>query len=230
MRPNQLCGAKRRNGEPCKGWAMANGRCRIHGGKTPRGLASANWKTGAFSKAMPVGVAARYQAARHDPELLRLERDVALADARLLEVLGELGKPGADWTAVLAAKEKVVEDRKRGTDALLFMEHVAQLLTAIEGAAGDSARWDEILELIEARRKAIDSIWKHQVQAAEVLTLQEAGALFASLAAIIRESFVRLMQKLSDDETKKMAKDALQEISDGFVKATNASPGKGRIQ
>lgn len=34
------CGAKTRSGTPCKGPAMANGRCRMHGGKStgPRTL------------------------------------------------------------------------------------------------------------------------------------------------------------------------------------------------
>ena len=30
------CGAKTRAGSPCKGPAMPNGRCRMHGGATPR--------------------------------------------------------------------------------------------------------------------------------------------------------------------------------------------------
>jgi hypothetical protein len=49
-----LCGAKTRRGTPCKGPAMANGRCRMHGGtstgpRTPEGLERcrmANWKHG----------------------------------------------------------------------------------------------------------------------------------------------------------------------------------------
>ena len=33
--PHKTCGAHaRRTGQPCKGWAMANGRCRLHGGKS----------------------------------------------------------------------------------------------------------------------------------------------------------------------------------------------------
>ncbi|WP_454888686.1 HGGxSTG domain-containing protein [Sphingobium indicum] len=32
-----ICGAKRRNGEPCRKLPMRNGRCHLHGGKTPRG-------------------------------------------------------------------------------------------------------------------------------------------------------------------------------------------------
>ena len=51
------CGAKTREGTPCRGPAMANGRCRMHGGKstgprTPEGLErsrKANWKHGLYS-------------------------------------------------------------------------------------------------------------------------------------------------------------------------------------
>jgi hypothetical protein len=51
------CEAKTRNGTPCRGPAMANGRCRMHGGtstgpRTPEGLErsrKANWKHGYYS-------------------------------------------------------------------------------------------------------------------------------------------------------------------------------------
>ena len=33
-RHNERCGAKTRDGYPCKNWAMPNGRCRMHGGKS----------------------------------------------------------------------------------------------------------------------------------------------------------------------------------------------------
>jgi hypothetical protein len=51
------CGARTRNGTPCMGSAMTNGRCRMHGGRstgprTPQGLArsrKARWKHGRYS-------------------------------------------------------------------------------------------------------------------------------------------------------------------------------------
>lgn len=51
------CGAKTRRGTPCRAPAMANGRCRMHGGcstgpRTPEGLERcrrANWKHGRYS-------------------------------------------------------------------------------------------------------------------------------------------------------------------------------------
>src|SRR5215203_4783312 len=51
------CGASCRDGQPCRGAAMANGRCRMHGGpstgpRTPEGLErsrKSNWKHGHYS-------------------------------------------------------------------------------------------------------------------------------------------------------------------------------------
>src|SRR5271157_511534 len=53
----QRCSARTRKGTPCKGPAMRNGRCRMHGGAStgPRTSASlahsarANWKHGRYS-------------------------------------------------------------------------------------------------------------------------------------------------------------------------------------
>src|SRR5437868_12153219 len=50
------CGARsKRTGKPCRGAAMPNGRCKLHGGKStgPRTLERsrrANWKHGHFSR------------------------------------------------------------------------------------------------------------------------------------------------------------------------------------
>ena len=71
------CGAKTRKGAPCRAPAMANSRCRMHGGKstgprTPEGLErsrKANWKHGLYSAE---SIAAR----RYMNQLLRDSREV----------------------------------------------------------------------------------------------------------------------------------------------------------
>ena len=48
---HKRCGAKTRDGDPCKNWAMPNGRCRMHGGKStgprPENRGKAGFKHGA---------------------------------------------------------------------------------------------------------------------------------------------------------------------------------------
>src|SRR5579871_5515650 len=90
----QRCGAKTRSGGSCRQWAMPNGRCRMHGGKTPRGPALPQYKHGRYSKVLPADLAARYAEARTDQELVAFRDDIALVDARLADVLARLGQGG----------------------------------------------------------------------------------------------------------------------------------------
>lgn len=55
VKNRKRCGAKTRNGGTCKNWAMPNGRCRMHGGKStgaPKGNQNSK-KHGFFSKYIP---------------------------------------------------------------------------------------------------------------------------------------------------------------------------------
>ena len=71
------CGARTRAGHPCGRYAMANGRCRMHGGlstgpRTPEGLEQsqkANWKHGRYSKEAII-------QRRKDRALVRLMREL----------------------------------------------------------------------------------------------------------------------------------------------------------
>ena len=66
------CGAKCRNtGQRCRQWAMRNGRCRMHGGKSPGVPGNRNaWKHGIYS---------RYMTAK-DKELLAVMTSGELTD------------------------------------------------------------------------------------------------------------------------------------------------------
>jgi len=68
--------------------------CRIHGGATPRGLASADWKHGRYSKVLPPNLRDAYERARTDTELIPLRDELALLDARLGELVGSLADGG----------------------------------------------------------------------------------------------------------------------------------------
>lgn len=50
MHDSPRCGAMTRAGTPCMAPAMANGRCRMHGGKSLSGRAHGRYKHGHFTK------------------------------------------------------------------------------------------------------------------------------------------------------------------------------------
>ena len=55
VKKRKRCGAKTRSGGKCKNWAMANGRCRMHGGKStgPPKKNKNSMKHGLFAKYLP---------------------------------------------------------------------------------------------------------------------------------------------------------------------------------
>ena len=86
----RTCGAKTRSGGRCKNLAMhPAGRCRMHGGKSLRGLASPRYKHGKYSKdtLTKMARAAGARAAAAAAEM------VAVLDeprSELAELLGDL--------------------------------------------------------------------------------------------------------------------------------------------
>ena len=133
------CGAKTRSGAPCRSKAMPNGRCRMHGGKSLSGAAVNTFKHGRYSKHLPTRLAARYQEALADQEILSLHEDIALLDLRIWELLGSGKKtPNAvEWFAVeqaLDLRRRLVDsERKRLVDMqqLMTTEQAMTLLAAV---------------------------------------------------------------------------------------------------
>ena len=76
---SNLCGAKTKAGGLCRRKGMPNGRCQMHGGTAPTGLASPNFKHGRYSKAFGK-IGKRFEESINDPALLDPRRAVATQD------------------------------------------------------------------------------------------------------------------------------------------------------
>src|SRR5262249_51325510 len=87
----RICGARgKRSGKPCQRAPMANGRCPIHGGKTPVGVAASRFKHGRYSKHLPQGLRNKYKAALSDPRLTSLKDELAIQVTRLNQLFEAL--------------------------------------------------------------------------------------------------------------------------------------------
>jgi hypothetical protein len=128
--------------------------CRYHGGLTPRGPASPQVRTGKYAKFLPARMVARYEASLHDPELTSLRRELALTDARLLDLLAHVdtGESRALWQALQDAYQ-AFKIAQRGGDVAKMRTTVAEVETCIEQGGRDAEAWQEIQSLIESRRK-----------------------------------------------------------------------------
>src|SRR5215207_6088014 len=71
----------------CENPSMANGRCRMHGGLTPRGTDLPQFVHGRYSKSLPDRMVERYEQALADEERHDLADEIALAEMKVDDLL-----------------------------------------------------------------------------------------------------------------------------------------------
>lgn len=182
------CGAKKRNGQPCQQWPIkGRTRCRLHGGKSRIGSGAGRYIHGRYSRCLPTRLAAAYEHATHDPQLLELRRDIALTDARIMDMLQRVdsGESGTLWRQAQAAMRRFTRKHARGNiDAM--QRAFAQVQRLITQGAADYAAWQEVGELLEQRRKLCDSENRRLVQAHDMISAEQAMVLLAQVVEAIQ--------------------------------------------
>jgi hypothetical protein len=206
--PGDACGAKTRSGEPCKNAPMLNGRCRMHGGMTPRGPAHGAFKHGRHSKFLPARLADRYQEAMDDDALLELRSEIALLDVRISEVVQRIdtGESGRLWEELKdALRTFIAELTKRNADRM--REPLQRMEHLIEHGTEDKVVWDELGRLLEQRRKLVESERKRMVEMHQMLTTEEAMTLLAAVVDSLRRHVVdrKVLAAVSADLTRLVA-------------------------
>lgn len=191
-----ICGAKRKQGKGiCHATALyPNGRCRVHGGPTPIGPANPNYRTGTHSKwgILPTGLAGHYArtSAQTDAALMTLTGELALIDARVAEQLAAIGTTGSAklWGEARAKFEAFkVAGAQKGQlgSARVALEQLEGILE--KGSAG-SITWDNLLELLEARRKMVETESRRRKDAQETLSLRQGMGIVQLVAQVVRET------------------------------------------
>lgn len=159
----QVCGAFRRNAAwqyaRCKQTAIKdNGRCRHHGGKSLKGKDSGTFKNGKYSRSLPDNVAERFEEVRDDEHLTDLREEIALIETRVHEVLTALdAEDSAElWEDIEKHFEKFQVARDTG-DNQGMAEQLRYLENLIEKGAEQRSKWREIGELVDMKRRLVDS-------------------------------------------------------------------------
>lgn len=182
------CGAKTRSGGKCKAPAMKNGRCRMHGGATPSGIASPHFKHGQRARrGMPERFLLKYDEALNDPELLNLRTDLALFEVRIEELLNRVGtgESKKHWEDLQkendnARKAFANNDLGALTVALDKMDRI------IGSGITDYQAWTELHQLIDLRRRTVESEQKREVAMQQIMTNEQATALMAAILHVLR--------------------------------------------
>lgn len=183
----QICGAKTRSGKPCKKWGMKNGRCRLHGGKTPNGVDSPHFKTGRHSKYLPKELLKIYTDASQDSEWLSVRDEIALMDVMLAGLLPRLnsGQRSVGWYE-LKKLIPVMNRAIQSGDASRFTNVFKEMSTIINDSVADYDTEHEIKDTVEARRKLVETEQKISLQGERAISVEQLMILMAGVIGVIQ--------------------------------------------
>jgi hypothetical protein len=161
--------------------------CRFHGGKTPRGPASATFRTGRYSKFVPSRMLADYQAAATDPKLMELRGDIATVDARIIDLLKRVdtGEAGSIWIELQSAWDRLARAQARA-DADTYKIAFDDVARLVNKGGEDTAAWTEIFAMIDQRRKLVVSESRRLETMHQMLSIEKAMLLLANVVDIIK--------------------------------------------
>jgi hypothetical protein len=162
-------------------------------------------------------LAAAYERAAHDPEPLALRHELAIVDVRINDLLGrvEVGEAGRLWRQARAAWQTMKHVQAEGRP-LMQTRAARELDGLLAQAVGDDAAWHEIIQLIEQRRKLVETEAKRLVAMQQMMTTEEAMRWVDTVVAI-------LTRHVADRETlEKICRDLNALVSD------RSAGGEGR--
>lgn len=198
--PNKKrCGAKRKSdGKLCQAWAMPNGRCRVHGGKSKAGIGSKRFQDGRYSKYMPERLLERYGQALSDPAMLEQRNEIALIETRIAELVESIDS-GSSFTFLKELQKhwRLFRKYAKTGKQVEAQEEAFELDNLINSAFQQAGIWLEIQSTLELRRKLVESERKRIVEAQEFVMLQDAMALAQALVQSINKH-------VTDDRTKQL--------------------------
>ena len=183
------CNAKSKaSGEQCRRRAV-NGstKCQVHGGVTPRGIASANFKTGKYSKYLPTGLLDAYNDVQSDENLLSIRGDVELLDVLIRSKLVNLdtGESAAHWDALL---KQIIKARRayKSEDYGGLEEQLDEMEALADKRRLHYATEQEITAQLEQRRKMVDTENKIILSKENAITNEQAMLLVSALLASVK--------------------------------------------
>ena len=178
-------------------------RCKSHGGRTPRGPANPAWKGGRHS-AMPARLRERYIESMDDTELLSIRRDLALIEARIGDVLErvDFGEAGRHWSRAQNTFVAFKDAVDRG-DSETMRIHLNTLERVLAKGTADYAAWEDVIKLIEQRRKLTETEMRRLEKMQQFVTAEQVSNLMVAIA----EASKRIIQdpKILNEFTAELA-------------------------
>ena len=170
--PVARCGARTRSGGTCRRIAMPNGRCDMHGGKSLRGIAHPQFRTGQRSRyALSGALEERYTRHLADLDYIALRDEIALATVAIEDLAAKEERTEGEETKLWG----LVDLRRRLADTEAKRVKLAQ-----ETLTGEQIRAFAAAVLEAVRRHVPERERLAPIQTETLSILQTVGAVGAA--------------------------------------------------
>lgn len=162
---------------------MPNGACYMHGGKSlPAGPSHPKFRHGRMSRALPAHLRERYEQALADPELLDLSAEIRLLDVLVEDALARVGSGDSPhhWRELQDLIGAYEDGEVDNLKAL-----VTDVQRVVRSATFERDAHDELLRLLQLRRRLTDSENRRRVNVGAMITVQQALAFMTACVAIV---------------------------------------------
>lgn len=194
----QCTATAKRSGERCINPAMKGKNvCYHHGGKTPSGTASPNYKHGRYSKDLPDNLSQHWREAITDDELLSVRDDIRLIDAITLSLLPDLdtGNSQEAWKIISRTIPKL-ERAYQEVDTIGMAEGLRTLRALTRQQLAKYATQTAIKENLEQRRKLVETEQKIALAGERAISIEQfmllMGAIFRTIETIVKSQDERV--------------------------------------
>lgn len=195
------CGNAKKGGGFCESpYRYHNGKCRVHGGPSPKGMASGTWKTGQHSKyaKMPKRLRQGYEEAIDDPELTHHRSSVALIDQLVDETLEsyDAGANPERWEQVKKLVRRLDVANASG-DYPKAREAFEELKLVVSEGYAHVEQSRSVTRLLEARRRHAESETKRRLSEAITFSYETAVQYYMAIGTSARRWFGHDQERLS---------------------------------
>lgn len=202
-RNSQCQATSKRSGERCRNRAVNGAEvCRMHGGTQPKGVASAHWKDGRYSKHMPGVYEEEYEALLSDPERLEQTEEIALARSRVMHLLARVDS-GESFELVKELRRawRSMQRAQRDGDSEEAGRQLNRLGELINARHSDYAAWADVDRWLGRQKSLVESERRRMVENQELIALEHHMALVSAMVASIKRHVTdpRILARISQE-------------------------------
>ncbi len=211
-------------GKRCNNPAVSsNGssKCRLHGGKTPGGLASPNIKHGLYSDFLPAKLSTQYEALLTlGQDLFRIDDETAAITTLIGEQLKriETGESGAAWGKLQGLYDEMAilgqKPDKSPADVQRFNTLFLELGKVINFGSMTYAARNEAVDLVERKRRLVADERKDWAAKHQAMSFDRVLLILTAFVHSFKES---LEKHLDNDKDRRMILSDTQKFLDRVI-------------